>query len=264
MTIAEEIIIGGMLGFLVGLTGVGGAALAVPSLVLVLGISTVNAIATTFPFMAIIKLFGFLQHRHQGTYHLPLGLALLTGSIPGTVLGVLTLSLLFDRFGEDLDRWLNFSIGAVIIAGVGVLFVKTESTIRDSCVQYEVFGRSQWLRGVALGFPIGVVIGATSVGAGSLMITLILLVYRMGAAKVIGSTIGVSLILMVIGSIGYSRTDLVDFWAVLYLSIGGVPGVIVGSKLINSVSQKVLLRLVGLTVMVAGLGLIGKGIQASL
>ena len=261
MTIAEEIILGGLLGFAVGLTGVGGAALVIPALVFVLGFSTVNAIATTFPFVAVVKLFGFLQHRHQGTFHLPLSLALLAGSIPATVLGVLIISRLFDRFGEDLDIWLNFSIGALIIASMSVLLVKTQSAAPVDSTRYEVFGRSQWLAGVALGFPIGMVIGTTSVGAGSIMITLILLVYRIGMAKIVGTSIGVSLILMVVGTIGFSGTGLVDFGAVLYLSIGGVPGVILGSKLINSLPQKVLRRLVALAVVSAGLGLIGKGIH---
>ena len=142
--------------------------------------------------------------------------------------------------------------------------IKTQSANRVNHGPNEVFGRPQWLRGTALGFPIGVIIGGTSVGAGSIMITLCLLVYRMEAAKIVGSSIGVSLILMIVGAIGYSGTDLVDYWTVLYLSIGGVPGVILGSKLINKLPQKVLLRLVALAVVAAGLALIGKGLLQSI
>ena len=196
MTIAEEIILGALLGFATGLTGVGGAALTIPALVFILGFSTVSSVAASFPFVATIKLFGFFQHRRQGTFHLPLTLALLGGSIPATVLGVLIISRLVDRFGEDMDIWLNFSIGILIIASISLLFMKTQSANRVDSDQNEVFGRPQWLRGVGLGFPIGVVIGATSVGAGSIMITLSLLVYRMSAAKIVGSSIGVSLILL--------------------------------------------------------------------
>ena len=261
MTIAEEIVLGALLGFATGLTGVGGAALTIPALVFLLGFSTVGSVAVSFPFVAVIKLFGFFQHRRQGTFHLRLSLALLVGSIPATVLGVLVISRLFDRFGEELDLWLNLSIGALIIASISLLLVQTRSANRSDDSEDETFGRPQWLRGVALGFPMGAIIGATSVGAGSIMITLCLIVYRISTAKIVGSSIGVSLALMIVGAVGYSGTDLVDYWAVLYLSIGGVPGVILGSKLINRLPQTVLLRLVALAVVAAGLALIGKGIH---
>ncbi|MCH8089147.1 MAG: sulfite exporter TauE/SafE family protein [Chloroflexi bacterium] len=112
---------GAVLGFAVGLTGTGGAGLAIPGLVLLLGFSTVTAVATTFPFAAIIKLIGFIQHRKQGTVHLQVGVALLLGGVPGSILGVLALSQLFDAYGEDLDLWLNMAIGGLIILGLVIV-----------------------------------------------------------------------------------------------------------------------------------------------
>ena len=253
---------GGLLGFAVGLTGVGGAALTIPALVFILGLSTVTAIATSFPFVAVIKLFGFIQHRHQGTFHLPISLALLSGSVPGTVAGVLVISRLSVQFGAAMDIWLNFSIGALIIVSMSAMFITSAS--RAEPTQNEGIGRNRWLAGVFLGFLAGLVIGATSVGGGILIIFAIHITYRIPAAGIVGTSIGVSLILMVVGSIGYSGSGLVDFQAVLYLSLGGVPGIILGSKLVNRVPQVALLRLVALAGATAGVSLIGKGIQLSL
>ena len=261
MTIVEEILLGSLLGFAVGLTGVGGAALTIPALVFVLDFTTVTAIATTFPFTAIIKVFGFLQHNRQGTFHRPLSLALLAGSIPATVLGVLILSRLFDRFGDDLDIWLNFSIGALVIVGVVMLLLNVVSPYSDFTQQSDAISPPKWLTAWILGAIFGLIIGVTSVGAGSLMIAPLILIFRISGAKVIGTSIGVSLVLMIVGTLGYWRTGLIDFAPVLYLSIGGVPAVIIGSKLTNRLSHRKLLIIISMTALMAAASLIVKGFQ---
>ena len=260
LDIALEIIVGAVLGFAVGLTGTGGAGLAIPGLVLLLGFSTVTAVATTFPFAAIIKLVGFIQHRKQGAVHLKVGVALLLGGVPGSILGVLALSQLFDAHGEDLDLWLNMVIGGLIIVGMVMLLGKTRAIEPRPGLDDPPFGRREWMTGSALGGIFGLIMGATSVGAGSLMIPPLVLIYRLRAAAAVGTTIGVSVVLMLVGTVGHLGTGLIDWSAVLFLSSGAIPTVVLGSTLTRRISERVLVKAVVTVMMVAGIALIVKGV----
>ena len=83
---------------------------------------------------------------------------------------------------------------------------------------------------LVLGAVLGLIMGATSIGAGTLMTAPVLLLYRISADKVVGTTIGVSLVLMIVGTLGYLSQDLVKWSTVLFMSLGAVPAVIVGSR----------------------------------
>jgi uncharacterized membrane protein YfcA len=86
--LVEEILLGAALDLIVGLTGAGGAALALPGMIFLLGMPTVIPTATAFPFTAIIKVFGSFQHVWQGSVHWGVTADLLIGSLAGTVAGV--------------------------------------------------------------------------------------------------------------------------------------------------------------------------------
>ena len=92
-----------------------------------------------------------------------------------------------------------------------------------------------------MGMGLGLIMGATSIGAGTLMTAPVLILYRISADKVVGTTIGVSLVLMVVGTLGYLSQDLVEWSTVLFMSLGAVPAVIVGSRLTTRIPEKVLI-----------------------
>ena len=246
------------LGFAVGVTGVGGAALAVPSLVFFLGFSTVEAIATTFPFTAAVKLAGFAQHSKQGTFHYRVGAALLTGAIPGAVVGVAILSGLFAEYGDSVEVWVNLIIGLLVLAGAALLVVQIRLKRRSAEEQGNGLGRKKWLAGSGVGGVMGLIMGATSVGAGTLMTAPVLLIFRISADKVVGTTIGVSLALMVVGTLGYLSQDLVEWSTVLFMSIGAMPAVIVGSRLTTRIPERVLIAALTAMMLAASGSLLAK------
>ena len=250
--------LGAGLGFAVGVTGVGGAALAVPSLVFFLGFSTVEAIATTFPFTATVKLAGFAQHSKQGTFHYRVGAALLLGGVPGAVVGVALLSRLFAEYGDSLEVWVNLCIGLLVLMGAALLIVQIRLKRRSVKEEGNGLGPKKWLAGSGVGGVLGLIMGATSVGAGTLMTAPVLLIYRIPADKVVGTTIGVSLVLMVIGTLGYLSQDLVDWSTVLFLSIGAVPAVIVGSRLTTRIPERALIAALTTMMLAASGSLLAK------
>lgn len=258
MEIAVEILLGVGLGFAVGATGVGGAALAVPSLVFFLGFSTVEAIATTFPFTAIVKTAGFVQHSRQGTFDYRVCGSLLVGGVPGAVGGVALLSGLYTRHGDSVEPWVNLTIGLLALAGAGLLFLQIRVKGRGAEKGRAKLGKRRWAAGSGLGAGLGVVMGATSIGAGTLMTAPVLILYRISADKVVGTTIGVSLALMVVGTLGYVSQDLVEWSTALFMSLGAVPAAIVGSRLITRIPEKGLMAALTAMMLTASGSLLAK------
>ena len=229
-----------------------------PSLVFFLGFSTVEAIATTFPFTAVVKLAGFAQHSKQGTFNYRVGAALLLGGVPGAVVGVALLSRLFAEYGDSLEVWVNLCIGLLVLIGAALLIVQIRLKRRSVEQQGNGLGPRKWLVGSGVGGVLGLIMGATSVGAGTLMTAPVLLIYRISADKVVGTTIGVSLVLMVIGTLGYLSQDLVDWSTVLFLSIGAVPAVIVGSRLTTRIPERALIAALTAMMLTASGSLLAK------
>lgn len=236
----------------------GGAALAVPSLVFFLGFSTVEAIATTFPFTAIVKSAGFVQHSRQGTFNYRVGGSLLVGGAPGAVAGVALLSGLFAEYGDAVEVWVNLIIGLLVLAGAGLLFLQIRLKERRTENDINGLGSRRWVAGSGLGAGLGLIMGATSIGAGTLMTAPVLLLYKISADKVVGTTIGVSLVLMVIGTLGYLSQDLVEWSTVLFMSLGALPAVIVGSRLTTRIPERALIALLTAMMLTASVSLLVK------
>ena len=236
----------------------GGAALAVPSLVFFLGFSTVEAIATTFPFTAIVKSAGFVQHSRQGTFNYRVGGSLLMGGAPGAVAGVALLSGLFAEYGDAVEVWVNLIIGLLVLAGAGLLFLQIRLKERRTENDINGLGSRRWVAGSGLGAGLGLIMGATSIGAGTLMTAPVLLLYKISADKVVGTTIGVSLVLMMIGTLGYLSQDLVEWSTVLFMSLGALPAVIVGSRLTTRIPERALIALLTAMMLTASVSLLVK------
>ena len=241
---------GAALGVLTGLTGAGGAALALPGMIYVLGLPTVIAVATTFPFAAMMKIFGSVQHWRQGSVHWRTTLELLAGSVPGTLAGIFLTSFLLERFGDAFNDWLKLAIGLLLVASVAASFLVKRVRKADARTGY---------KGVIAGALCGLVIGATSVGGGSLLIVVMFMLYDIRPAQIVGSSIAVSLVLMILGTAGFWRQGLSDLTLAWHMTIGGVPGVILGSSLTVRMSPILLERAVALAIVVAGFSLAIQG-----
>ena len=254
--IAGEILLGAALGFIAGLTGAGGAALAVPGLVFLLGAPAVTAVATTFPFTAIMKVFGSVQHLRQGSVNWNASTDLFLGTIPGTAAGILIISHLVSTFGEVFNEWLKAAIGLLLIISIGLSYVARRRTKAKPTVQWG----NRNLLGIAAAAFCGVVIGGTSVGGGSLLIVVLTLFYRVTPAQIVGTSMVVSLVLMIVGTVGFWTEGLADLGLVWRLSIGAIPGVILGSIMTLRVSPNLLARVITAAIAVAGLSLMIDGI----
>ncbi len=244
-----------LLGFLialaVGLTGIGGGSFTVPALLLIVGLPAGKAVGTAFVFAGVLRLIAapfYLMRRHVHSRYFRL---LLTGAVPGLVVGIVALRFL-SRAGNS----------PVVIVVLGVLLAVTSSLSFLPRVQNPRFAgdNAHWLPWLA--FPIGIESGFSSAGAGALGTVLLLNYSEMAPAQVVGTDIVFGLVLAAIGSAVHWTFGSISAPILLQLLAGGVPGVVLGCLLARKVPAQKLKAVVAAVALVAGLQLVWSGARA--
>ena len=219
-------------GFLVGMTGMGGGSLMTPLLVLVFGIKPTTAIGTDIFYAAITKTAGSWRHLKLKTVNLPLVYWMAAGSVPSAIAGVWFLDYLKRRLGDNLDETV-FAIlaGCLLVVGAATLlrglFLADKIQERED---FEMHTRHK-VAAVAIGATTGFVIGLSSAGSGTLIGIMLIAVYRLTPRKVVGTDVVHAAILLWAASIAHIFSGNVDFGLAANILVGSVPGVIIGSNL---------------------------------
>lgn len=253
------IIFGFGVGFLVGLTGMGGGSLMTPLLILAFGVQPVTAIGTDIFYAAITKTFGTWQHLKLKTVNLPLVFWMACGSVPAAIAGVWAIEVLQRRYGDDIDGVvLGFLAGALIVTGVATLirafFLADKIRERDD---FEMHARHK-IAAVGIGALTGFVIGLSSAGSGTLIAIMLIAVFRLTPRKVVGTDIAHAAILLTAAAAAHMVGGNVDYTLAGNILIGSVPGVIVGSRLSAKWSQGALRTALAVVLIAAGLTLFSK------
>jgi len=231
---------GFIVGLLVGLTGVGGGSLMTPLLVILFGIPATTAVGTDLLYACITKSVGTAVHGFSGTVDWPIVGKLAAGSIPATVLTLLILS----RHQGQLDRSSNTITSvlgvALICTAISIVFRKW---ILDTfaSVAGKLNSRGRTFFTVLSGIVLGILVSLSSVGAGAIGVTFLLILYpKMPAGKLVGSDIAHAVPLTLIAGIGHWFLGSIDGLLLLSLLVGSVPGIIVGSYISSRVPDKLL------------------------
>jgi len=219
-------------GFLVGLTGMGGGALMTPILILFFNFQPTLAIGTDIAYAGITKIFGSWKHYRQGSVDVPLALWLAAGSLPAGVLGATAITYLARERSDIVDAVLYRSVGvALILVGV-LLAVRMWFNIEahHEAVDIHLSWRRK-LASIALGAGTGLIIGLTSVGSGTLLAMFLILFYPLAPRRIVGTDVFHATLLLGVTGLAQLRFGNVDLWMVASLLVGSVPGVVIGSRL---------------------------------
>lgn len=248
-------LLGMMVGFLVGLTGVGGAALLTPILVLV-GINPTLAVGTDLFYNSITKLFGTIQHYRQKTIDFRLVLYFAAGSIPGAVISVVALHQ-FEALYHNQEQIVRTALGVMLIVVAMLTIAKLlfNRNDKENRWQAKPFEQKRWLT-VAIGFVLGFVVGLTSIGSGSLFAIALLYLYRITSAKLVGTDIAHALLLVTAAGLLHASYGNVDFGLAFQLLIGSIPGVWVGSALSAKVPTRPLRAIMATLILLSGFKLL--------
>src|SRR5579885_419518 len=226
--IAAKILIGLLVGFLIGLTGLGGGVLLLPILIFGLRIPAIIAVGSDAAFNFLTKIPTSIVHLLKGTVRQRVVLALATGSIPGSILGVRWLQHLRNVYGAGVNDFIKTSVGILLILVSTMLLLQRR-------IEREVANRpptAKSFTGIAIiGIVAGFLVGMTSVGSGSIIMMLLLLFYSFQPKMMVGTDNVHAVILTGVTSVLHFRLGNVDPSLVGFLLVGSIPGGILGSYL---------------------------------
>jgi uncharacterized membrane protein YfcA len=217
-----------LVGFVVGLTGMGGGALMTPILVLLFKIEPLMAVSSDIVAAVIMKPVGGAVHWRHGTVHRPLVLWLMLGSIPSAFLGV----ILLRNFGSEkaVQSVVKTALGVALLVVASGLIVRPFLQ-RNRGVELPVPLKVARLRTLMIGIMGGLVVGITSVGSGSLIIIMLLMVYpRMRLSELVGTDLVQAIPLVASAALAHMIFGEFHFALTASILIGSIPGVFIGAR----------------------------------
>jgi uncharacterized membrane protein YfcA len=245
-------------GILVGMTGMGGGSLMTPILILLFGFDPKTAVGTDILHGAVFKSFGAVRHRMLGTVHARLALWMLLGSAPMSLVGVQIAS----GFGDGADSVMGKIVGAALILG-GLGFVaKTFLTGKADDAPFLLATRDKAIA-VTIGALCGFVVGLTSVGSGTFFGLAMLLIYPLTARKIVGTDVFHAAALLWVAGASHLLHGNVDLHAMVWLLVGSIPGVLLGSQMSIKIPDTALRIGFAVVLILSGIKLVGVP-QASL
>jgi len=243
-------------GVLVGMTGVGGGSLMTPLLILMFGIHPATAVGTDLLFAASTKTIGTVIHGAARTIAWRLVGLLAIGSVPATVATLIALAMV-DTGGTAAHHLISLTLGGVLLLTSAFLLSASRLRIRFGDRLGRLDKVSIRSLTVLLGGAMGVLVSLTSVGAGAIGVTVILLLYpKMPTARVIGSDIAHAVPLTLVAGIGHWYLGSVDWHLLGTLLIGSGPGIVAGSYLAGRVPDGALRVTLALVLFAAAIRLI--------
>ena len=244
---------GFVVGLLVGLTGVGGGSLMTPLLVLIFSVQATTAVGTDLLYAAITKTFGTVVHHRRKTIDWRVTRRLASGSIPAAIF---TLTILYEfgvRGGASPPLITIVLACALILTAVCVVshrWLRLLTATRRS----EPDPRRVAALTITAGLVLGVLVTLSSVGAGAIGMTALVLLYpRTPIAKLVGSDIAHAVPLTLIAGTGHWLLGSVNWLLLSSLLIGSLPGISLGSHFAARVPDRILRPLLAGTLMLVGI-----------
>jgi len=245
-----EVLLGLLIGFAIGATGIGGGTLAAPAMILLLGFSPRVAIATALVFSAIVKIgaSGIYLWRKQVNFR-ALGY-LLVGGVPGVLLGAL---LFAELHITKSDSWIPVVVGLFIIISAG------SSLFRFS--RLNVQGKSMFHLLPLFSLPIGLETGFSSAGAGALSSIVLLNVTDLSAASVVGTDLVFGMITAATGGTIHAFHGNCDWMALALLLPAGFVGTVAGAHFARALPSRQIRAALLCWIIFVGFLLIHSGLQ---
>ena len=216
-------------GLLVGMTGVGGGSLMTPLLILLFGIHPATAVGTDLLYAAATKTGGSVVHGWARSIHWPAVIRLASGSIPASVLTLVVLWQL-DLNGASAKSLVNLVLCfALLLTAVSLIFRKAiMEGYRSRLERLDIATTARAT--VLVGAALGVLVSISSVGAGAVGVTALLLLYpRLPMASIVGSDIAHAVPLTLVAGLGHWALGAVDWHLMGVLLLGSLPGIVIGS-----------------------------------
>lgn len=242
------VISGFAVGTLVGLTGVGGGSLMTPLLTLLFGVPPSVAVGTDLAFASTTKAAGTLAHRVRGTVRWEVVRHLCMGALPAAVLATLALHY-FGTLDKAIDKVIRYSIaGSVLLTVIALLFRGRMQAWVLTHPEKQLQGAKLAVATVIVGALLGTLVTISSIGAGAVGATILVLLYpRLSPAEIAGTDIAYAVPLTAIAAFGHWWLGSINWDLLITLLLGSVPGITIGSLAAKAVPEKILRGLLATT-----------------
>jgi uncharacterized protein len=243
---------GALVGMLVGMTGVGGGSLMTPLLVLLFGFHPSTAVGTDLLYASITKSVGSIVHGRNETVDWRIVRRLASGSVPAAILTITALYWL-GKPTAATETAIKVTLGATLIfTAVAILF--QVKIVRWAAHHFGQRQRArQGVSTVVLGAILGVLVSMTSVGAGAIGVTALLVLYPgLPVRRIVGSDIAHAVPLTLVAGLGHWLQGGVDNHLLISLLCGSIPGIIVGSLIGSRAPDRILRPLLAVTLVLVG------------
>jgi len=243
-------------GLIVGVTGVGGGSLMTPLLVLLFGVAPATAVGTDLLYASLTKVMGGWVHARRGTVDWKIVGLLGMGSLPASVLTILTLKYL--ALDEKSLRGLVTGVlsVALLLTGTALLIkdqVKKIARRKDGLI-FELHHQYLPAATIITGMLVGMLVTISSVGAGALgMVVLLFLYPRHQTVKLVGADIVHAVPLTALAGMGHLALGTVDLVLLGSLLLGSLPGIYIGSHLSSRMPEKVLRMVLAAMLLIIGI-----------
>jgi len=253
MDIILTVFVGLVIGFLIGLTGMGGGAITTPFLLLVLKLDPILAVGTDLTFAAITKTLGGIQHRREKNVSIKRVFWLAVGSIPASFLS----AQFILRQSEDramFDEFLPNVLGVTLIIVSLIIMAKAFHLLRNIVI-FEMDWPPSWVL-IVIGALGGLLVGMTSIGGGTIIMALLLIFFSIPLNQLVGVDVTHGALLAMITAINYLLAGQVDFILAGLLLIGSLPGVWLGARAVNRIDLRIVRGILAVMIAAAGIELL--------
>jgi uncharacterized protein len=244
---------GFLVGVLVGLTGVGGGSLMTPLLVLIFGVQATTAVGTDLLYAAVTKSGGTVVHHRRGTIDWQVTRRLAIGSIPAAILTLTVLYKLGVR-GGGATPLITIVLGCALILTAICVVSHRQLRMLTATRGAEPPRHRVAVLTIVAGLVLGVLVTLSSVGAGAIGMTALVLLYpRTPIARLVGSDIAHAVPLTLIAGIGHWLLGSVNWLLLSSLLLGSLPGIYLGSNFAARVPDKILRPVLAGTLLLVGI-----------
>lgn len=246
-----HILAGFVVGLLVGLTGVGGGSLMTPILLMFFHQPAAVAVGTDLLYAAITKSAGIFAHGKLGNIDWRIVRLLAYGSVPASIATTLLLANI-DISSESAVKTIKFWLGiALMLTALSVIFRNQLANLSKN---------GHWVNPkyvptltLILGLVLGFLVTLTSVGAGALGVTALLILYpKVSITRIVGTDVAHAVPLTLVAGLGHVSLGTVDYGLLGTLLIGSIPGIWIGSHLSAKVAEHWIRLLLALILVYVG------------
>ncbi len=249
-------IAGFAVGAIVGLTGVGGGSLMTPLLVLVFGVPPVTAVGTDLLYAGFTKIGGAISHGIKGHVDWRITGWLAAGSVPATVVALIALAFL-PPAGASTRLVVSTALGVMLVLTALALVFRARLLAWAKYRGERSTFKNPRAATIATGAFIGFAVTLSSVGAGAVGVTaLILLFPLLATVRVVGTDIAHAVPITLVAGLGHAFLGNVNWWLLASLLVGSLPGIFVGSHLSARIPERYLRTSLAAVLLLAGTKLV--------